>query len=225
MGWVEGHDLKELFLQRHDLWPRRVQNSTSCICCSNVFGHWCHARLSLKLQIGLLWRNLWKALIFPESSSHHQYWTDSFAVFCTGNCYWSGYVLTGHPGTIWMDSGPLGGLQEARVVDSWITSELLLMIMFHCRAQRNVASPLTCILLPPSVWLNVKEPLHKQCLISLLRNKLQNKCIHDKQHIHCFCSFSPKWVKYTCVMFLYSTEIISRNIQKAEFGCVETFSV
>lgn len=108
------------------------------------------------------------------------------AVFCTGNCHWSGNVLVGYPGTIWMDPVPLRGLQEARIVDGWIASELssfqdddhvplqrpemwnLFFCLFVC---------FTCVLLPPwqldsMLWNLITQHLW---MIVLLRSRLQNK--------------------------------------------------
>ena len=42
-------------------------------------------------------------------------WPCLLSVCCTGNCLRNRHVLHGHPGTVWMDPGSLGGLQEERI--------------------------------------------------------------------------------------------------------------
>lgn len=47
----------------------------------------------------------------------------SFTFWCPGNCCWTGYVRPDHPGTVGVDPGSSGGLQEERV--AWPFKSLL----------------------------------------------------------------------------------------------------
>lgn len=153
--------------------------------------------------MSLCWAYLWNYKVI--------FYFNGSAVFCTGNCHWSGTVLIGCPGTIWMGPGPLRGLQEARIVDGWIASELS-----SCQDEDRV--PLqkpeklflffwfffTCVLLPPwpfdsMLWNLITQHLW---MIFLLRSRLQNK-VDFKNNSHCSCCL---FLNELSILFVYWTD-------------------